>query len=67
LCRRLPEHAIEGVDGALHTRETCRRCGTCTQNCQADARRLAGRTVNLRDLLAEIERDLVFSSNRAAA
>lgn len=55
-----PEHAIEEIDGALRTRETCRRCGTCVDACQADARRLAGRRVTLRDLVAEIERDLVF-------
>lgn len=55
-----PERAIEQVGGTLRTRETCRRCGTCVDACQADARRLAGRRVTLRDLLAEIERDLVF-------
>ena len=55
-----PEHAIEESGGTLRTRETCRRCGTCVDACQADARRLAGRRVTLRDLVAEIERDLVF-------
>ena len=55
-----PEHAIEEADGALRTGNDCRRCGTCVDACQADARRLAGRRVTLRELLAEIERDLVF-------
>jgi len=55
-----PERAIEEVNGVLRTRDTCRRCGTCADACQADARRLAGRRVSLSELLAEIERDLVF-------
>jgi pyruvate formate lyase activating enzyme len=55
-----PEHAIEEADGALRTRETCRRCGACADACQAEARQLAGRTVSLEGLLAEIERDLIF-------
>jgi len=55
-----PEHAIEEEDGELRTGKNCRRCGTCAEACQADARRLAGRVISLRDLLAEIERDLVF-------
>jgi pyruvate formate lyase activating enzyme len=48
------------VDGGLTTTDACRRCGACTDACQADARRLAGRKIALDDLLGEIERDLVF-------
>lgn len=55
-----PEGAIEDVDGTLRTSVSCRRCGACVEACQAEARRLAGRQISLRDLVAEIERDLVF-------
>ena len=55
-----PHHAIEARDGAMHTTAACRYCGTCASVCAAEARQLAGRTIALDDLLAEIERDAVF-------
>jgi pyruvate formate lyase activating enzyme len=42
------------------SREHCRRCGRCAEACQAEARQLAGERVGLAQLLAEIERDLIF-------
>jgi len=58
-----PEHAIELHEGAPVTTARCRRCGYCTEFCVAEARRIAGRRVTLRELLAEIEKDLVFQED----
>ena len=55
-----PQHAIEQVDGIVRTSALCRRCGQCTQVCQAEARQIAGRRLTVPELIAEIERDLVF-------
>lgn len=55
-----PQHAIEDVDGVLRTSPTCRRCGACAAVCHSEARQLAGRKVELDELIAEIERDLIF-------
>ncbi len=38
----------------------CRLCGSCAEACPAEARRLAGRTMKASEILAEIERDIVF-------
>jgi len=38
----------------------CRNCGQCTEACQAEARQIAGRRLTVAELVAEIERDLVF-------
>jgi len=48
------------VEGAVHTSALCRRCGHCTEVCQAEARQIAGRRLTVGELVAEIERDLVF-------
>ncbi len=55
-----PEHAIEEVDGVLRTSVLCRRCGHCTEVCAAEARQLAGRELTLSEVLAEVEKDLIF-------
>ena len=55
-----PQHAIEQVDGAVRTSALCRRCGQCTEACQVEARQIAGRRLTVGELVAEIERDLVF-------
>ena len=55
-----PQHAIEQVAGAVRTSALCRRCGQCTEACQAEARQMAGRRLTVGELVAEIERDLVF-------
>ena len=55
-----PEGALEEADGTLRTMDACQRCGNCVEACPADARHLAGRQIRLQDLLAQIERDLVF-------
>jgi pyruvate formate lyase activating enzyme len=56
-----PEHAIHRVDGHIVTDTwRCRRCGTCVEICSAAAREIAGHRVSVREVLAEIERDVVF-------
>ena len=56
-----PEHAIEDVDGAMRSRpDLCLRCGVCVEACQAAAREIAGRRMGLAELMAEIEKDVVF-------
>lgn len=55
-----PEHAIERVNGHIHTSTFCRRCGFCLDFCQTEARQIAGRRVALAELVREVERDLVF-------
>jgi pyruvate formate lyase activating enzyme len=55
-----PQHAIEQVNGTVRTSALCRRCGQCTEACQADARQIAGRRLTVGELVAEIERDLIF-------
>jgi pyruvate formate lyase activating enzyme len=39
---------------------TCRRCGHCAEVCQAEARQLAGKRMGIREIVSEIERDLIF-------
>ncbi len=55
-----PQHAIEQVNGTVRTSALCRRCGQCTEVCQAQARQIAGRRLTVGELIAEIERDLIF-------
>ena len=49
-----PAHAAQPNDAA------CLRCGHCAEICRAEARQLAGRPMGLSQLLAEIEKDVVF-------
>jgi pyruvate formate lyase activating enzyme len=55
-----PQHAIDEVEGKVRTSALCRRCGQCTEVCQAEARQIAGRRLTVGELVAEIERDLIF-------
>jgi pyruvate formate lyase activating enzyme len=55
-----PQHAIQQVEGTVRTSALCRRCGQCTEVCQAEARQIAGRRMTVGELVAEIERDLIF-------
>jgi pyruvate formate lyase activating enzyme len=48
------------VNGTVRTSALCRRCGQCTEVCQAEARQIAGRRLTVGELVAEIEKDLVF-------
>src|ERR1035437_6728893 len=60
-----PQHAIEMVEGREHTSALCRHCGRCTEVCQAEARQIAGRRFTIAELVAEIEKDLVFFEESA--
>jgi pyruvate formate lyase activating enzyme len=48
-------------NGAVLTdRDRCVQCGRCVETCYAEARELAGRAMSVADVLAEVERDVVF-------
>jgi pyruvate formate lyase activating enzyme len=56
-----PQGAITLHDDTVNTdRERCVRCGACVEACYAGARELAGRTMSVAEVLAEVERDTVF-------
>ena len=55
-----PQQAIREVDGALTTSDACTLCGHCAEVCLTEARQIAGRRYTLRELMAEVEKDLVF-------
>jgi pyruvate formate lyase activating enzyme len=47
-------------DRPLTDRQLCQHCGVCTETCFAEARQLAGRQMELNQVLAEIEADRPF-------
>ena len=55
-----PQQAIHEIDGTLRTSDACVLCGECAEVCMTEARQIAGRRYTVGELLAEIERDLVF-------
>ena len=56
-----PHGAVAWVDGAPVTdRSRCEACGTCTLECHAEAREIAGRTMTVEQVLAVVERDRPF-------
>ncbi len=55
-----PEHAISEIDGVVQTSAACALCGTCTTVCMAEARQIAGQRYTLDELIAEVEKDVVF-------
>jgi pyruvate formate lyase activating enzyme len=55
-----PEHAITEVGGVVYTSAACTLCGTCTTVCMAEARQIAGQRYTLDELIAEVEKDVVF-------
>jgi pyruvate formate lyase activating enzyme len=56
-----PEHAITRVNGSMATSfALCVRCGACLEHCATEARQIAGRRITLGELIAEIEKDVVF-------
>lgn len=58
LCRH---EAIASIDDGYETnRDRCEACGDCVDACPADARTLAGRTMTVDELVAEIDKDRVF-------
>jgi len=56
-----PEDAIGDGDGRVRTDlSRCLRCGTCVEQCAAGARELCGWRAGVDELMAQIERDIVF-------
>jgi pyruvate formate lyase activating enzyme len=56
-----PAGAISRNDGRVTIDlEKCDLCGDCLENCYAQALELAGRTMGVDEVLAEIERDTIF-------
>ena len=56
-----PNGAIIAESGNLEfLRDQCRVCGSCCQVCYAGVRELVGKTMSVREVLAEIEKDIVF-------
>jgi pyruvate formate lyase activating enzyme len=58
--RACPHHAIEQVAGHMAVNADCVCCATCVDFCGTDARSVAGRTMTAREILAQVERDVVF-------
>lgn len=56
-----PHGAIRFSDGQMrYDRERCRVCGACAKVCHSGARELVSREVSTSEVLAEIEKDLIF-------
>ena len=53
-------HGTPATDAAR-----CTRCGTCLTVCPANARQIVGRTVSASEVLAEIEKDVIFYDTSA--
>ncbi len=53
--------AVTLVNGRAATdREACTQCGSCAQVCPTAAREIVGKSVSVRELVRELERDRVF-------
>ena len=55
-----PHHAIAQAGDRMVVTGDCRLCGTCVDACGAEARSVAGQTMTAAQILARIERDVVF-------
>ncbi len=55
-----PEHAIGREAGGMVTSEACRLCGTCEKVCPADAREIVGCWMTVEEVVAEVEKDIIF-------
>lgn len=61
-----PESAISLTKATPATdAQRCTRCGTCLTVCPANARQIVGRTVSASEVLAEIEKDIIFYDTSA--
>ena len=59
-------HCGECAQVCPHGLESCEVCGRCVEACVAGARQLAGRPMSVAEVLAEVERDVVFFEESAA-
>ena len=55
-----PHGAIERTGERIAVTADCQLCATCVDACGAEARSVAGRIMTVSEIVAEIERDLVF-------
>ena len=56
-----PEEAITWQeDGYVTNLALCTRCGICQEACATEARQIVGRRMSVAQVLAEVERDVVF-------
>jgi pyruvate formate lyase activating enzyme len=55
-----PHGAIERIGERMTVTGSCRRCAACVDACGAEARSATGRTMTVSEIVAEVERDLVF-------
>src|ERR1035438_6473142 len=55
-----PQHAIRDINGLVSTSDACDCCGQCAEACMAEARQIAGKRYTVEDLIAEVEKDVVF-------
>jgi len=61
---RCPRGAIRATpEGNVIDRRRCRNCGTCTEECYAEALVLHGRRATVVEVLAEVEKDRLFYEN----
>jgi pyruvate formate lyase activating enzyme len=55
-----PHGAIARTAARMTVNDNCELCGACVDACGAEARSIAGRTMTVTEIVAEIERDVVF-------
>lgn len=56
-----PNGALAAADGKPEfRRELCQACGACAKVCNAGARELVGKIMSVPEVIAEIEKDLIF-------
>jgi pyruvate formate lyase activating enzyme len=56
-----PHGAIRAEKGKLEfQRDQCKVCGACSKGCHAGARGLVAKTMSVSEVMAEIEKDLIF-------
>ena len=58
---KCPNGAVVALEGKLaYLRDQCQACGACCQVCHAGVRELAAKTMSVSEVMAELEKDLVF-------
>jgi len=56
-----PSKAIIAIEGQLvYFRDKCLACGECSRTCHAGARELVAKAMSVSEVMAEIEKDLIF-------
>lgn len=55
-------HAVKAESFDID-RKLCRRCGACARKCYANAKKIVGQTVTIREMMRLIEKDRIFYTN----